>query len=407
MRLGMKTLGDVSFSANIGQAFLSLACCVVLGCDPSAEQKQTETSGWDASKLEAELVELFAESDPYKRLLQLAEVLPQMNAQNAPGAGSALVESELVIDRSESDPIMSRWVSLDAPAALAWTNTRGGAQGRDVIAQAIYSWVALDGGAGAIAYLDEVSPSTERFNLVRNNIIKGVGAEGDLSLAIALLSVMQDDDTRQFMLLQLSIELMRRGRENLQAWVVSIPNDAPNGLKTSAFALALEILSGGDPGSAAQWYDSLGLKSYKKDNAVYALGGNYVLHDPAAGFAWMLSQPPSASREKALRDAAYLILKKQPIEAHAFLRENMANEGMGPTIFAYAHFYSSGAPEEALKWAIRVPGQQDRDKAILLPLQLLGRRDLDAAREWLRENSEYISEKNRTKFYGEFGKEES
>ena len=85
----------------------------------------------------------------------------------------------------------------------------------------------------------------------------------------------------------------------------------------------------------------------------------------------------------------------------------MANEGMGPTIFAYAHFYSSGAPEEALKWAIRVPGQQDRDKAILLPLQLLGRRDLDAAREWLRENSEYISEKNRTKFYGEFGKEES
>ncbi len=132
MTLRIQTAENGRFPAKLGWAVLSLAFCLGLGCDPSGGQKAEETSGWDASKLEAELIGVFGESDPYKRLLLLAEVMPQMNAQNASGAGSALVKSELVIDRSESDPIMSRWVSLDARAAIEWTNSRGGAQGRDV-----------------------------------------------------------------------------------------------------------------------------------------------------------------------------------------------------------------------------------------------------------------------------------
>jgi len=407
MALGTRVTNGICIPANLGWAVLSLACCLGLGCDPGG-QKAEEIPGWDASMLEAGLIEVFAESDPYKRLLLLAEVLPQMNAQNASGAGSAMAKSELVIDRSESDPIMSRWVSLDTPAALEWTTTARGSQARDVVAQAIYSWVALDGGAGAVAYLDEVPPSIERFNIVRNNIIKGVGAAGDVSIATSFLGRMPDDDNRKFMVLQMTLQLMRRGSDTAKAWFESIPNDAPNNLKQAVFVLLLEILSrGGDPESAAQWYDSLGLKPYKGDNAVYSVGGNYVLLDPTAGFNWILSQPPSSSREKALRDATYLLLKKQPVEAFTYLRGNMANEGMGPTIFAFAHFYSSGDPEEALKWAIRVPDLRERDKAVLLPLQLLGRRNLEAAQKWLVENQENVSEEIRTRFSKEFGKEES
>jgi hypothetical protein len=407
MALGMKALGNVSFSANIGRAFLSLTCCFVLGCDPSADQKQVEASGWDASRLEAELAEVFGESDPYKRLLQLAEVLPQMNAQNAAGAGSALSQSHLRTGRSESDPIMSRWVFLDAPAALEWTNSRGGSQARDVISQAIYSWVAVDGGAKAVAFLAEVPPSTERFKIVRNNIIKGVGAAGDLAIANDILGGMPDEDARQFLLLQLTLELMRKDKEAAKVWLDSLPNDAPNGLKQSAFGLILEISARLDPASAAQWYDSLGLQPYKKGTVMLSVAAAYVLKDPGAAYDWMLSQPPSETRKSALRDATYMFLKKQPMEAYEFLRGNMANEGMGPTIYAYAHFYSSGDPVEALEWAIRVPDHQERDKAILLPLQLLGRRDIDAARKWLEENSEYVSEINRTKFDSEFETDES
>ncbi len=407
MGLGTRVTNGICVQGNLGWAVLSLACCLGLGCDPSGGQKVAETSGWDASMLEAELIEVFGESDPYKRLLLLAEVLPQMNAQNAPGAGSAMVKSYLVIDRSESDPIMSRWVSLDTPAAIEWTTTVRGSQARDVVAQAIYSWVALDGGAGAVAYLDEVPPSIERFNLVRNNIIKGVGAAGDVSIATSFLGRMPDDDSRKFMVLQMTLQLMRKGSDTAKAWFESIPNDAPNNLKQAVFVLLLELLSGSDPESVAQWYDSLGLKPYKGGNAVYSVGGGYVLLDPAAGFDWILSQPPSASREKALRDATYLLLKKKPVEAYTYLRGNMANEGMGPTIFAYAHFYSSGDPEEALMWAIRVPDPKERDKAVLLPLQLLGRRNLEAAQKWLVENQENVSEKIRTRFMEEFGEEES
>jgi hypothetical protein len=407
MTLVTKVRGHVSVSASLVWWVLALAFCLGLGCDSSGGRKADEASGWDAPKLEAELLEVFGESDPYKRLLRLAEVVPQMTAENAPGAGSAMAKSELTIDRSESDPIMSRWVALDALAALEWTGTRGGAQGRDVIAQAIFSWVALDGGAGAVAYLDEVSPSTERFKIVRNNIIKGVGAAGDLSLATRFLGGIPDDETRQFMLLQLTIELSRRAGVSSKVWFESVPNDAPNGLKEAAFALILEIESRTDPESASQWYDSLGLKPYKRDNAVYSVGGNYALHDPVAGFNWMLSQPPSVSRQKALRDAAYLLLKKQPKEAFTFLTENMGNEGMGPTIYAFAHFYSSGDPQRALDWAIRVPEPNERDKAVLLPLQLLARRDLEAAQKWLAENKEHVSDRVRTKFEKEFGEEES
>ena len=391
----------------LGKAALLLGACLVLACGPSGGTGSNTGAAWNAESLDTELTAAFAQVDPYERMLALARTVPEMTVDNASGAGSAMARSANWINRAETDPIMSRWVSLDPEAALDWTTTRGGAQARDVIAQAIHSWVAADGGAGAVEFLKGVPPETERFKIVRNNIIKGGGASGNLDVATELIGAMPDDDTRTFMLLSMSLEIIRRDREMLKSWALSIPNDAPNDLKVSAFAMVLELLARSDPVPTAEWYDSLGFQPYKKKNSVYSVGGPYVLHDPAGGFEWILSQPPSETRENAIRDAAYLILKKQPVEAYAYLRANMANEGMGPAIYAYSHIYASGNPEAALEWAIRVPDTTERDKAVLLPLQLLGRRDIDAARKWLSENIEHVSEKNREKFEDEFGKAES
>jgi hypothetical protein len=390
-----------------GTVFLTLSLCLFglgLGCDPFAGEGSEGRAGWDAQQLEAKLIEVFGESDPYRRLLALAEVLPQMNSENASGAGSALLKSVRLTDRSESDPIVSRWISLDAPAAIEWTNTRGSGQGRDVIAQAIYSWVALDGGAGAVEFGKTVPPETSRYKIVQTNLIKGLGAGGDLSLATEILAARPDGDRRNLMLDDLSVELVRKGRANLKNWIISVPNDAPNKLKEAAFMRGLGVLAGNDSVDTAQWYDSLGLQPYKIDTAMYRVASTYVLHHPAAAYEWMLSQPPSETREHALRDATYLLLKRQPMEAWEYLRANMAREGMGPAMYAYAHVYAQADPEQALEWAIRIPERTDREKAVLLPLQALGRQNLDAARKWIKENNESFSEVNRMKFEREFGK---
>lgn len=92
------------------------------------------------------------------------------------------------------------------------------------------------------------------------------------------------------------------------------------------------------------------------------------------------------------------------MEAWEYLRANMAREGMGPAMYAYAHVYAQADPEQALEWAIRIPERTDREKAVLLPLQALGRQNLDAARKWIKENNESFSEVNRMKFEREFGK---
>ena len=353
--------------------------------------------------MEAQLTAAFKESDPYKRLIMEAEALSVMNSENAPGAALAVQKSSLQVGRGETDPVVARWIVLDTPAAIEWALSTTGSLGRDTASQAIFSWVSQDGGgAAALEYLRTIPPAEEKYRIVRNNIIQGVGAGGDAAIATQLLSEMPDDETRSFLTMRLSLEFLRQDPELAKVWVLSIPDDADNGLKATAFNQVLQLLAIYDPASTAAWLDSLGLVPYVDEDTEYSVAQTYVLRDPSAGFEWLLSRPPSDGRDKAVRDAAYLLLKRNPQEAFPYLRANAATEGMQSAIFALSHYYASALPLESLEWALRVPKPHERDKAIWLPLKALAQRDIETATGWLDEHAALVSDDIRKKFRDQF-----
>jgi len=362
-----------------------------------------------AEELEQRLTETFSKPDPYERLISLSAAVTRLNAENASGAGIALQKAYALAGRCESDPIVSAWTKVDQPAAMEWALAQTGSLGRNAAAQSIATWVALGGDDEALAFLRTIPTTEEKFRIVRNNIIQGSGMAGQGLAAIELLGEMPaeeqaDYDKRQFLMARMMLEMLRRDPEVLQEWTNAIPVDAPNDLKAVAFNTALQMLVLLDHRQAAEWFDAQGLQPWIQSGSITAVGTTYVLKDVDAGFDWILSQPPSEARGDAIREAAYTILKKQPETAYPYLRENMTKEGMQPAIFALSHFYASGPPEEALKWAVRVPDVREREKAVLLPLMNWGRRDLDAASEWVREHEAHLSEGTLKKFHDEFDK---
>jgi len=376
----------------------------------SADQRPTESATQlSADELEERLTEAFSKPDPFARLTSLSAAASQLNAENAAGAGIALQKAYALVGRCESDPIVSAWTSVDRQAAVEWALAQTGSLGRNAAAQSIATWVALGGDEEALAFLRTIPSSEEKFKIVRNNIIQGSGMAGESKVAIELLGEMPADepgerDTRQFLMVRMMLEMVRRDPEILMGWTDAMPRDAPNGLKTAAFTATLELLVRLDYLQAAEWFDTQPIKPWVESGSIAAVGSTYVLRDIDAGFAWILSQPPSEARGHAVREAAYTLLKKQPEKAYPYLRENMATEGMQPAIFALSHFYASGPPEESLKWALRVPDAREREKAILLPLMNWARREPSAAGQWVAHNEEHLSEKVLTKYHEETSK---
>jgi len=380
-------------SPAIGVALL--IAWATLGCGPGGVSSGAGAP-LDPEAMETRLTDVFTEPEAYKRTILLAAVLERMDLENAPAAGRALKRSELLAGKYELDAILSKWTALDARGAMDWAAGRTGTQARDGMAQVIFSWTALDGGKGAVEFLGTIPPEKERYRVVRNNIIKGLAAsaDGDWETANQLLAGISDLDNRQYLLLQMSLGLIRRDQQLglLKDWVLSIPNDAESGMKTSAFTVALDLYSRVNVQSAAEWYDGLGLQPYKVDDTVFALGGPYVLKAPDEGFRWILAQPPSATRDSALRDAAYLLMKKQPATAFDFLREKVKEPEMAPAVFALAHFTASQWPEESLEWSLRIPHAGERKKSVSLAWKTLLARDKPAAKAWLEANGEHLSD---------------
>ncbi len=398
-------------SPKIGSSILLVASVgFALACGDSPSQRANVTaSQLGADELEERLTEAYSKSDPYERLISLSAAASELNAENAAGAGLALQKAYSLVGRCESDPIVSAWTTVDRRAAVEWALAQTGSLGRNAAAQSIATWVALGGGEEALAFLQTIPSSEERFKIVRNNIIQGSGMAGESRVAIELLGEMPaeetaDRDIRQFLMARMMLEMVRRDPEILKEWTDAVPRDAPNGLKAAAFNTTLELLVRVDYLQAAEWFDTQALKPWVEAGSIAAVGSTYVLRDVDAGFAWILSQPPSEARGHAVREAAYTLLKKQPETAYPYLRENMVTEGMQPAIFALSHFYASGPPEESLKWALRVPEVREREKAILLPLMGWARRDPDAARKWVVHNEEHLSEGVLKKYYDDFSK---
>ena len=392
MKISTKTTVRVSLICLLVSAFGFAA-----GCGRQGGPNPTRVS-LSADELEVQVLDAISEPGVFKRFVGLSNALSNMTSENAPGAAAAYQARLAHLTGSEMRPMIDAWVAIDQPAALEWAlSIKMLPRRREAVSQAIYSWIALDDGHGAQAYVKALPASDSNdYVIVRNNFIKGTAAVGNPQLASDVLEAMPDDETRDYLVAQGMLDLLRRSPVMLKEFVDAMPDDTGNNLKAAAFSGALGLLALSQPEEAARWYDENAVSAYSSEDSVAAIGNAWVKSDPEAAFAWIISTPPSTARAKAVRDGAYYWLKRDPRGARQTLGGMLIREEMAPAIFPFAQFMVSQDLPEAADWAIRVPNRFESMKVLKQVGRRWGDSDYSAASAWLAQQE--LPEEAKTAF---------
>ena len=109
----------------------------------------------------------------------------------------------------------------------------------------------------------------------------------------------------------------------------------------------------------------------------------WVKYDPVAALEWAIKQPPSDSRDAAVRGGVYRWQKRDPKTSEPWIRENIGDRAMEVAIYPFAQWMVYENPVEALAWGLRVPSQPERYYVVQQSFIRWRRQDPDAAMEWL------------------------
>lgn len=366
----------------------SLVLLALTSCQaPSSDQ----APALNRNEMQSEIAEALKISSMSKRFIAIGALLNSITPENAPGAGEAYAANLYGVRSCEMRPFAHAWASVDADAAVEYSlnlTTSGGQRRREAISESVRAWTAQDRGAGAKVFLAGLDPSSDDYRVVINNTVIGLAEGGYPSEATPLLASLNPDETREMLIFKLMLELFRTDYTQVRAWVDSIPEDAANELKITAFERAMALGMTIDPQSALGWYEEHQFTDYAGTEAIATILKAYVETSPSEALAWLIQLPPSQARSDAVRDAAYTWLKTAPDDASPFLRANLNRPEMVTAIFPYAQFMIKEDWVEAVEWARRVPIPFERARVLSQALVVWGHRDRPAVIEWLKEHPE-------------------
>ena len=248
---------------------------------------------------------------------------------------------------------------------------------------AIAAWVPTDRGASVSAYIANLEEEgSVNVRPLKSQLLRGLVAHDYLEETGPLLAEMPDDEARHALLMHLVLDLMRKDRARVIEWVRSVPVDAANNLKPKLFSRALTFMAMSDPERAAAWYDEDGYQDFVQEDAVALVGTLWAKKDPYAAFEWMLSLPPSDSRDTAIRGVVYRWQLDDPEASEPWLRARLASEDMRPALYPFAQWMVYRDPVEAIAWGLRVPDQRERFYVIQQAFLLWVQQDKAAAMAW-------------------------
>ena len=311
-----------------------------------------------------------AETDVLRRVQRMSGLLLALDEAGLRAALEAVEERRVWLSEQELRVFMHAWVRFDAEGAfehaLGWPDPHF----RKASAAAIYAWGIRDPEA-ARRRVVSVSRSRGRERLDKT-LFEAWLRTGDKRGATGFVaSLNESGNERQKQTAALAHAYLAEGREALQHWAESVPDDAPGRYKLTVFRQAANALAQDDPAAAAAWIASHLDDAYSKGTA-RIVAGAWVLRDAPAALRWVGGLPPGRERDTALARAFGQWLAQDPEAAQAWLEERPAAEDWDAALVAMASAKADGSPPAAIAWAQRIHDPLLRERSLV-----------EAARTWL------------------------
>ena len=379
----MKLLIAVLWLTTLGAAF-------TLGQHLADESKREPQP--QAREVRDLLSEALRDRDVLSRTARLSQTLRDLEERDLESAVAVFEAQRLGVTDSEVRLLMLAWCRFDPAGALAWARAWQGPWRTTLVRSAMYAWAFRDPNGAADAFRALGKPDRDE---IRASLVSGwARSDARQGLTDFLFSRPASTERSRFVGVLLA-ELTKEGPESIRSWAESIPADAPNKAKTTAFLTAGGALAQNYPSDAVAFFEAHQEFDYAQP-ALKTIARRWVdFHEPAALFDWLVSLPASAGRADAVEAGFTRWWSQSPQEASAWLRAAPTAPAFDPAVAVFARQLSRTSAERAVGWAERIHDEPLRRRTLAPILRLWSREDAPAARAWMNAQEDLPKELQR------------
>jgi hypothetical protein len=309
----------------------------------------------------------------------------------------ALGDRMIDLRASELDLLVRYWATHQGEDASRWAMEKSPANYRVAsVFSALTVWAEVDPQAAAsVAWPWLQIPTFER--VVPNALVRGWFAANDPPELRQWIHDLPAGIPRQRAIAAyIRVVIQTQGSEAVKRWAESLPDDdAP--YKLAVHRKVVDALSQLDIEAGTRWCDTHCDGPYGK-NLRSIIARNWVLRDGPSALAWLSSAREGHERDLAVRITFALWARTDREAALGWMATQTTGEPdpwLRPTFPVYARLLARDAPADAIEWAGRIEGDEQRESALIEVARVWRHLDEAAAEEWLLESS--LSEEAREK----------
>jgi hypothetical protein len=362
------------------------ALLVLLGAIANVACGLAGPASLDSAQMQQRVAAALREPETLARTAALVALMQQLDASNVAGAATAYDATLSVVRSEDLQLFLHAWAAFDPAAALDHTQAWPMLAKREIGAgQVVYYWAWHEGAVDAKFSVESLSePSVRR--IAKAQLVKGWARSSDTQGVTEYVASLAQGDLRDRYAAHVVAAIMATsGVDGVIRWAEGLPDDAHDRFKRTAFRKALRHVTARDPERGARWYEQHAGAAYA-DLGMPIVATEWIEHDPQAAFAWLLANPTSAQRDVALRTSMSRWLALDPVAAAEWMQNGEKDPALAPAFEPFAIWLAKTDPEEAVRWAERVPEGARRARALLIACKRWRHEDAEAFEAWFRQS---------------------
>jgi len=338
--------------------------------------------------------------DAFARARTLATLLPTLGAEQVAAVRQTFSDTSLDLGPGDIELLVRFWASHEPKEATQWA-LEDSPQGYRLaaIVPAFTVWAAADPHAAASAAQEPAAQEPGVRDAVLIALVRGWFEADPVELAQYIHDLGVGFPRQRALATYIRATIQAHGIDAATRWAESLPDDDAT-YKAAAFRQVASVVPLFDHEAGLRWCDTHCEGPYGT-NLRSILARRWARRDGAAALEWLSRAPANHDNQLAVRATFALWGKIDRAAAVAWMADQTAG-GMPawlvPALPVYARLLAEDSPAEAIEWAEKIEGGEEREIVLIDVARTWRKLDEPAAEAWLLDSplSEEAREKARS-----------
>ena len=286
--------------------------------------------------------------DQLARSYGVSRFLRGLDASNLDAAREVAAAAGFWFEHQDYRLLMAGWVPIDADAAVDWAFARPAGL-RNRATSAAFEALGFNDPPRAQYFLGSIdSPSL--LDALHLSMVEGWARSDRKDELVAYLTDLPPSVSRQRATRALAKEILKRGPDELIAWVDMIEPDPDNAFKRVAFQKSASVLAEIDPARAARWVEEHLGRPYAAQT-VDIVAQHWAQSDPEATLNWLVSLPEPSGEADWAKIVFTRWVARETRAAEAWVRSAAPSKPVDPLVRVLIRRYFDRDPAISMEWA--------------------------------------------------------